>query len=419
MKAKSITISGYKGFARPQTITLDPSLTILFGENGSGKSSLLAALATALSWLPARIRSTKTTGQTIGIQDIHNTRNSAHITITCTYQGEEISWTLGRTKPGYPSKSTSDFLALNSLAQSFQTKIQETHERCTLPLISYYSVLRNCNQTIPRAPAPLESTLLSITESKQLWDAKFRYFYEWFRQKDHEELQDRETKGQTYTDPTLQAVKKAIYHFLPGFSHMRFSAKHPQGIIIDKKGHGTLHFDQLSGGEQSMVAMVGDIARKLTLANPDSDDPLQGSGIMLIDEIDLHLHPSWQQSMIPRLKAAFPNCQFILTTHSPSIITQAKPGQIIYLTDEGGDISVNQSIDSYGKDVESIYQDYLGINSIRPNAIEDKIQTLYELLETDLDKAQEELNALQDVISGDTELVKLQLLIDRKRVLRG
>ena len=74
--------------------------------------------------------------------------------------------------------------------------------------------------------------------------------------------------------------------------------------------------------KKSLLALVGDIARRLILANPSLENPLYGEGIVLIDEIELHLHPKWQREVINKLREVFPNIQFILTTHSPQVISE-------------------------------------------------------------------------------------------------
>ena len=91
---------------------------------------------------------------------------------------------------------------------------------------------------------------------------------------------------------------------------------------------------QLSQGEKSLLALVADIARRLVLLNPTASNPLDGTGIVLIDEIDLHLHPSWQQKVIIRLEETFPNIQFIVTTHSPQVC-HTKKSESIWLLKDG------------------------------------------------------------------------------------
>jgi predicted ATP-binding protein involved in virulence len=89
----------------------------------------------------------------------------------------------------------------------------------------------------------------------------------------------------------------------------------------------------LSQGEKSLLALVADIARRLTLLNPERDNPLDGVGVVLIDEIDLHLHPSWQQVIVSRLQSTFKNIQFIITTHSPQVCHAVSSDNIWLLKD--------------------------------------------------------------------------------------
>ena len=104
-------------------------------------------------------------------------------------------------------------------------------------------------------------------------------------------------------------------------------------MIIDKNGV-TLDVRQLSDGERSVLALVLDIARRLSQANPTLADPVRdGEAIVLIDEIDLHLHPTWQRQIVRNLTAAFPKCQFIATTHSPQVIGEVAPDRIQIISD--------------------------------------------------------------------------------------
>ena len=89
----------------------------------------------------------------------------------------------------------------------------------------------------------------------------------------------------------------------------------------------------LSDGEKCLLALVGDLARRLSLLNTDKDNPLHGEGVVLIDEIDLHLHPKWQRSVVASLERTFPNCQFIITTHSPQVVGELAPKAVLLLRD--------------------------------------------------------------------------------------
>src|SRR5262249_41436262 len=142
----------------------------------------------------------------------------------------------------------------------------------------------------------------------------FPLFFEWFRAREDLENETR-IHDSEYRDHQLEAVRRAVHALVPELDNLRVQ-RSSMRMLVDK-GAQTFFVDQLPDGERCLLAMVGDLARRLAMANPYADDPLRGGGVALIDEIELHLYPGWQRRVIPALEQTFPNCQFILTTHSP------------------------------------------------------------------------------------------------------
>lgn len=130
--------------------------------------------------------------------------------------------------------------------------------------------------------------------------------------------------------------------------------------------------NQLSDGEKCLLAMVGDLARRLAIANPGLSDQLQGKGVVLIDEIELHLHPKWQREIIPALTRTFPNCQFIVTTHSPQVVSHVKPQRIYILEKIDNGIVAKRPSSSFGRDSNSILEDLMDVPE-RPQHIKDRL----------------------------------------------
>ncbi len=217
---------------------------------------------------------------------------------------------------------------------------------------------------------------------------------------------------------SIQNVVYAIEQFLPEFTNLR----------IDRKENGTAHmlvdkndqeFDigQLSGGERNLIALIGDIARRLTLANPASAEPLKEAGIVLIDEIDLHLHPKWQRIVSERITQVFPNCQFILTTHSPQVISHIKPECIVILKNLDGVISKHTAAESYGKSSDRILEDIMDETS-RPKYIDDEIRLIFGLIrDGNSEEAMIKINKLRESIGEDSDLIKAGVLIKRKEII--
>jgi len=125
-----------------------------------------------------------------------------------------------------------------------------------------------------------------------------------------------------------------------------------------------------------MMALVGDIARRLAMMNQSLDNPLHGDGIVLIDEVDLHLHPKWQRSLIRQLSETFPNCQFVLTTHSPLVISDAKDVLVYVLND--GELHEHNGL--YGLDANQVLLEVMDTD-IRNSDVQKRLNNLLERLQ--------------------------------------
>ena len=158
----------------------------------------------------------------------------------------------------------------------------------------------------------------------------FRTFFEWFRgQEDYENECKVQNADLTYKDKSLETVKKAMLVMLDGCTNLRVARKPKLEMKVEKNGI-SLNVSQLSDGEKCTMALFGDLARRLSIANPCLDNPLLGEGVVLIDEIELHMHPSWQRGVLKKLRKTFPNIQFIITTHSPIVLSEVDNEYNIY-----------------------------------------------------------------------------------------
>jgi predicted ATP-binding protein involved in virulence len=162
---------------------------------------------------------------------------------------------------------------------------------------------------------------------------------------------------------------------------------------------------------------VGDIARRLAIANPSQEDILSGEGVVLIDEIDLHLHPSWQALILPTLMDTFPNIQFILTTHSSKILGEiGEDAEIIKLEMQEDDIIAVKIPTLIGWDINTILEKYMGTNSINLGTKE-KMDKMFEMIEQEkYDEAEmlaDEIERITD--SENINVVRARILINRGR----
>lgn len=180
----------------------------------------------------------------------------------------------------------------------------------------------------------------------------------------------------TYEDCALKAVKTAILSMLDGCSNLRVARKPRLQMKIDK-GNISLNVSQMSDGEKCTMALLGDLARRLTLANPTLENPLLGKGIVLIDEIELHMHPSWQRKILSTLKNTFPNVQFIVTTHSPIILSEVNEDYSLFFMEQGSDsIEVTKLPQLDGYDANAVLEQFMETKSINART-EEFIHSIY------------------------------------------
>ena len=424
-----------KNFARFKELAIDfapqndaqGNVTVFIGNNGSGKTAILKSLALSLSWLVARIERERGSGSPISELDISNGTHFAQISLTVEEQGKAFQWTLAKTAKGKKSKAESSLIDTTKLADIYRTQISENNA-ASLPLIAYYPAERVV------IDVPLEINTRNSFEQLDGYNKAlshgidFQSFFEWFR--DREDIEN-EVKlmyleeidfmiGDAkyldilpIVDPHLETVRNAINSFMPSFSKLRVQRKPFLRMLVNKKNE-LLDILQLSQGEKSLMALVGDIARRLAMMNPALENPLLGEGVVMIDQIDMHLHPKWQRSIVQNLQNTFPNCQFILTTHSPAVISDS-PNLLVYELNDG---EVTQLPNLYGMDVNMVLLQEMD-TEVRNTQIEQQLNDLFNTIQVrELESAKEKLIQLEKLLPmNNSDLLKARLLL-RKMELR-
>jgi len=180
--------------------------------------------------------------------------------------------------------------------------------------------------------------------------------------------------------------------------------------LVTTKNNQELQLSQLSSGERALVLLVADIARRMVIANPQMPDPLQSAGIVLIDEIELHLHPKWQRRVIPALQETFPNIQFIIATHSPQVLSNVPNGSVFEI--ENFQIVPRNT---YGRDNRWILEAVMDDES-RPKEVQEMLDQYFAYIrEGELDRAAALRHELESLIGRDEPLFhKADILTSRK-----
>ncbi|TGP46610.1 hypothetical protein EN873_38835 [bacterium M00.F.Ca.ET.230.01.1.1] len=231
--------------------------------------------------------------------------------------------------------------------------------------------------------------------------------------KDSEKIKNMSEYGQLHL-LSLLSTKKAIEYFTD-FKNIHIERQGTPTMIVEKDGE-ELDVNQLSQGEKSLLALVGDIARRLAILNPSLDDPLQGEGVVMIDEVDLHLHPKWQHDLIDKLVRTFPKVQFILTTHSPHIVSD-RQDILVYSLDNGQLQTIGNV---YGEDANTVLNDVFHVPYRTPEIDKAFNGIRRAISHKELESAESQINNIaKKVSSSNTELLKVRLMLAQAKLTRN
>lgn len=300
------------------------NFTAIIGDNGVGKTAILEAITRGFTPIVRCISDKAVKECDLNNTDIKQDKGWTAVRLDISLEGSNYSWYNKRRKTSKIEYSE----RVNKQLDFKNIKLQ--YEQCykeeKLPLILYYGI----NRVVTDIPKRGHIKEFDIEDAlKNCFDNVnyFRDFYEWFKTEEDVELREKKDDSQ-YVNVKLDSVRNSIERMIPGYKNLRIKLNPSRMIITNKEGDD-LRIEQLSGGYKAVLSIVSDIAKRLSVANPHSKNPLEEEAIILIDELDLHLHPKWQKTIAEDLKRTFPKCQFIITTHSPFIIQSLSKEEVI------------------------------------------------------------------------------------------
>jgi predicted ATP-binding protein involved in virulence len=423
MHIQKVIIKNFRCFEHLE-VNLDPDINIFVGNNGSGKSALLDGIAAAM-YPYVRL-----------IQERVNKE----------YKRKEESPVLQRDLPakqeGSKRKTQTDF---NVSATGFplwtiiykKPPNNNDNERITVDIEYYYlmeaefrelySAIENqCDYKSNRHLTNIGDLENIPNKSFDRFDAlnnafdataNFTDLATWFFVRDFQELREgKNRKDINFELPDLKQVRNAISTIIAPNARVYFSGATSAKLMVEwtmETGEKReLLLSQLSAGYRNMLALVMDFARRLAQANPDMENPLAAEAILMIDELDLHLHPTWQQKIIPDLKKVFPNTQIIATTHSPEVVTTVKQNQVKILED----YQIKECLSpTRGMKSSDIVRYVLGLSDLRPDTEESRTLTqLFEAIDNgQLEEAKRLKKELQHWESFDPDMTRADMQIRR------
>ena len=349
------------------------------------------------------------------LSDIKDGTSECNLSIDANFANQQLSWSLEKSF----FRGRSDFSVINDFVEKFRVQLLKD-EQAPIPIMTYYKVDRNAPGVQSKIKAKKEVIVPQVEAYINAMGSALDYnaFLNWFIEQNNIENQIiKEQQNFNAVNPNLVSIRTAINRFFNNFREANYSnfrvgikksdvgeISAEQAILITKN-ELELKFGQLSDGERSIILLIADIAYRLTLANPSANNPLNGSGIVLIDEIEQHLHPAWQRAVVLGLESTFPNIQFIFSTHSPQILSNTKRENIFILENFA---LLENTPHTYGRDANSILFDIFAVTK-RPTHAQQEFDQLYALMEKP-DKLQEAKAKLQIMINKygvhDTEIVR-------------
>ena len=446
MKLKSVEIENYRAIEHLR-LELDPSLTVLHGGNTCGKTSVLSAIAVGLGSIPKFLPN----GSGTDVVDLLETdlrEGTPYAQVTLTTTTDRIGWRCRRSAAvagASPVAESTQFLEARRLQNELDV-IAHAASPAVLPIVAFYGVDR---AALDGAGSGATSRLRRYAARAVQMETLFRGFrtvysryaaldgalgarigfsdlFTWFYERENDELREQRKRDDfTHRLNDLSAVRRAIESMLDGVSDVRVETEPLRFSVSVPRSEGTtdtLELDQLSGGQRAVLALAADLAWRMARGNPHLEEPLGSEAVVLIDEVELHLHPSWQQRILNDLRRTFPNTQFIVSTHSPQVLTTVEPEHVVELAREDGRIIAGSAAGwTYGAEAGDVLSVVMGVDQRPANDFTEKLARYRRLISDDRGESEEARSLRQELerrSPDDPALGRADVEIRRRRLFR-
>lgn len=435
MRLNKLTLTNFRKFESYE-VDFDDRLTVLVGDNGSGKSSILDAAAVALGTF--LIKMDGVSGKAIQRSDAHlkffelgdavdaQPQYPVRIEARGLLGEERISW--ARSLNGPTGKTTTaDAREMMDASERCLAAVRTGQAQTVLPVISYYGTGRLWADNKKRRETFARLTRLDGYADCLDAASNVKLMMDWMERESYKEFQSgktpaglaavyRATELCLARVPSGEDTREGEQSHHPSL-HVAFNAETRDLDVTYVDVDGSVRKDALgtmSDGYRNTLSMVADIAFRMALLNPQlSSDVLHAPGVVLIDEVDLHLHPLWQARILEDLLEIFPCVQFIVSTHAPMVISSVSRNRIRVMTSEGAFMPAEES---YGLDANVVLTGIMGAYDRQPRvaALFAEFDTL--LKEASYEQAEQVLDEIeQETGSNNPELTAARsaLFFDR------
>jgi len=443
MKVEKLSLANFRGFEQIN-LEFEDDVTVIAGVNGVGKSGVLQALATLTSYPIQEITPIRTKKLSLSEPDIHENEDTAIISAHFSIESQNIETAILNVRESLDTdESAREKLRTLPLRKEEATregdeeKLQElkVEERYFKNLLSknkqygslqYLPPINYTKQQLRNLPhhpiallfspqrqlvkevrklsqGPLHSLTSAYRNALESRPLDLGHFLNWYRVQE---------KLGTQRQKTLADLRTVVTEFIPDFKTLRVETE-PKVRFIVEKNSLPLALTQLSDGERGLLAVIFDLTSRLSIANPDLENPIaDGKAIVLIDEIELHLHPKWQRQVLRRLTSTFKNCQFIVTTHSPQVLGEVESRCIRLLYCEDNKVKSWIPDRSKGLDSSRILEELMDVNA-RNIEIETALKQLAEQIDDEnFELAKQSIQELSKTLGeNDPELTRAKALM--------
>lgn len=439
MRIDRLLVKNFKGFDSKE-FNFHPEFNLIVGRNGTGKTSALDALSVAVgSWFlgvrGADTRHIRPNEVLLGDFEREDIDEEGHrhfsvqweqvypceITAHGYVQEHRISWTRALNSPS--GRTTyGNAASIKQLAAKADQAIREGQD-VLLPLVSYYGTGRLWQE--PREAFTVSDPMKIASKEEQSRLAGYRNSVDprlsvsqltrWIARQSWITYQQ-----QNRVPPVFSAVKEALVACVEEAQNLYFDAT--LGEVVVEFSGGTQPFSNLSDGQRCMLAMVGDLAHKAAKLNPQLGSKVlrETTGVVLIDELDLHLHPRWQRRVIDDLRRTFPKLQFICTTHSPFLIQSLRSGEELIMLDGQPTADLwNLSIEEIAKGIQQVKNPQVSSRyEEMKGAAKSYLETLEEAAKNPPEKLEDFKNKLAEAIAPYADNPAFQAFLEMKRVAK-